>query len=116
MIARLPVTAHTPRSRPAGVCDATTVCGPVVLTNSCVNPAPVRDGGLKLQVLSAGRPEQDAAVKLMVPVKLDWPPTNRFRPPDAPGLDTVTVGVLGIKAKSVPFTVIVLCAKFTASG
>lgn len=40
--------------------------GAVVETVNVVCPLPVSDGGLKLQVLSLGRPEHDEDVKLMV--------------------------------------------------
>ena len=44
------------------------MCAAVVEIVSVVAPLPVTDAGLKLQVLSRGKPEHDAAEKLMVPL------------------------------------------------
>jgi hypothetical protein len=42
------------------------LCAAVVVTVTVDEPLPVTAAGLKLHVLSRGKPEQDAAVKLMV--------------------------------------------------
>ena len=60
-----PVIHHVPRESPARLAKG---CGPVVVTVSVVGPLPVTLAGLKLQELSLGKPVQDVAAKLMVPV------------------------------------------------
>ena len=40
------------------------------MTATCVEPLPAMEAGLKLQLLSAGRPAQDVAAKLMRPVEV----------------------------------------------
>ena len=61
---------------------------------SCVEPLPVTEGGLKLQLLSAGSPEQEAAVKLSVPVKPPWALTVIVSCTLPPGAEIV--GELGL--------------------
>jgi hypothetical protein len=43
------------------------LCAALVEMVSVVEPLPVTEAGLKLQVLSRGKPEHDVAGKLMVP-------------------------------------------------
>jgi hypothetical protein len=46
-----------------------------VETVSVVEPLFVTEAGLKLHVLSRGKPAHDAAEKLMVPLNPGWPVT-----------------------------------------
>jgi hypothetical protein len=63
------------------------VWGAVVVTVNVVDPLPVTLPGLKLHVLSAGRPEH---VKLTAPLKPFCAATVIVVLPDPPGLETVT--------------------------
>jgi len=63
----------------------------VVVTVSVVMPGPVTLAGLKLQELSLGKPVQDVAAKLMVPVYPVCPVTVRGSVPELPGLLMVRV-------------------------
>jgi len=62
-----PAKSKPPLVQPNG-CISEPVFGAVVLIVSVVVPLPVMEAGLKLQVAPKGRPEQEVAAKLMVPV------------------------------------------------
>jgi hypothetical protein len=70
----------------------------VVVTVRRMLPAPLIVDGLKLQVLSAGNPEQ---VKFTVPVKPSNAPTEKLRVPAPPGDGIVILDELrGLMVKS----------------
>jgi hypothetical protein len=83
--------------------------GAVVRMVSVVEPLPVIEAGLKLQVLSRGNPEHGAGVKLMVPLYPVWPATVSMAVPLPPGLAIVIDGVAEAKAKSA-------CTVITTAG
>jgi hypothetical protein len=82
-------------------------CEAVVETVSVVEPLPVIEVGLKLQVLSRGNPAHDAAEKLTVPAYPACPEMLSTMVPEAPGLETPMDGDGDAKSKSgCTFTVI----------
>jgi hypothetical protein len=83
--------------------------GAVVRMVSVVEPLPVSEAGLKLQVLSRGNPEHEAGVKLMVPLYPDCPAMVSMAVPLPPGLAIVIDGVAEAKAKSA-------CTVITTAG
>lgn len=92
-VAPNPVVHQFPPSRRA-------LRGAVVRIVSVVEPLPVSEAGLKLQVLSRGNPEHEVDVKLTVPLYPDWPATVSMAVPLPPGLAIVIDGVAEAKAKS----------------
>jgi hypothetical protein len=78
-----------------------------VETVSVVEPLFVTEAGLKLHVLSRGKPAHDAAEKLMVPLNPGWPVTVSMTVPLPPGLAMVIDGAAAARAKSAcTFTVV----------
>jgi hypothetical protein len=70
----------------------------VLVAVNDVVPEPLTVVGLKLQVLSAGKPEQE---KLTVPVKPSKAPTEKLRAPAPPGNGIVILeGLGGLMVKS----------------
>ncbi len=70
----------------------------MLVTVSNVVPEPLTVVGLKLQVLSAGKPEQ---VKFTLPVKPSSAPTEKLRDPAPPGaVILIFDGFGGLSVKS----------------
>jgi hypothetical protein len=85
------------------------VLGAVVEIVSVVCPLPVTEGGLKLQLLRAGKPEQEDEPKLTTPLKPACPVTVMTAVPELPGLMFTVEGFEEIvKEGAVTSTVIVL--------
>ena len=83
-------TAPIAKPKPAGNAlppENRAVWGAVVVTVSVVEPLPVTEAGLKLHVLSCGKPAQDAAEKLTVPLYPVWPVMVSVVVPLPPGLE-----------------------------
>ncbi len=91
---------------PPGPCNLALWAAVVVMV-SVVEPLPVTDAGLKLHVLSRGKPEHDAGEKLTVPLNPGWPVTVSVAVPLPPGLGIVIDKVDAAKAKSAcTFTIV----------
>ena len=65
-----------------------------------VVPVPGSEAGLKVQVLSEGKPAHDEAPNWMVPGRAFRAVTVKAKSADAPGAVTVTVLTLAVRVKS----------------
>lgn len=72
----------------------------VEMVSVVVEPLPETDAGLKLQVLSRGKPAHDPSEKVMVPLYPGWPVTVSIRFPLPPGLEIVIDGAAAVTPKS----------------
>ena len=84
---------------PVGRRDGANMLGAVVMIVRVVLPLPVTEAGMKLQVLSAGRPAHE---KVTVPVNPFVAATESIAVPVCPGLDIVIVAGLNERLKFGP--------------